>query len=92
MKEKIKRNIYCKELEKIIYTSDKFDHFKDITPEPTNEEEFVAEKDPISTEKQIWVISISPDGTHIATGDFMGYIRVYDAESGEEIKEILAHD
>jgi len=93
LKEKIKRNIYCKELEKIIYTSEKFEHFKDIPQtQSSSDEEIVAEKDPTSTEKSIKVLSISPDGNHIASGDFMGYIRIYDSNSGEELKEILAHD
>jgi WD40 repeat protein len=38
------------------------------------------------------VIGVSPDGKHIATGDFHGYLRIYDEETGEEIKEIKAHD
>ena len=37
-------------------------------------------------------MAVSPDGRHIATGDMVGYLRIYDVESGEEIKEILAHD
>lgn len=28
LQQLVKRNIYCKELEKIIYTSDNYDHFK----------------------------------------------------------------
>ena len=35
---------------------------------------------------------MSPDGKHIATGDFNGTIWVYDSESGEIVKEIQAHD
>jgi len=30
LKDKVKRNVYSKELEKIIYTSSKFEHFKEI--------------------------------------------------------------
>ncbi len=39
LKEKVKWNIYCKELEKIIYTSQKFEHFKDITQDASSDDE-----------------------------------------------------
>ena len=37
-------------------------------------------------------MAVSPDGKHIAVGDFAGFIRIYDSETGEELKEFVAHD
>ena len=82
MKANVKRNIYCKELEKIIYVEDEeMDHYK-----------VKSEEDPENQERQVWAIAVSPDGSHLATGDLMGYIRIYDMETSDELKQTLAHE
>ena len=82
----MRRNIYCKELEKIVYTSgESYNHFK-------RQEEGEAENLEELQARQVKCVAVSPDGLHIATGDMFGYLHVYDMESGEQIKEILAHD
>jgi hypothetical protein len=54
----VKRNIYCKELEKIIYTSgDEYDHFKQREIEAEDEEIEQANQ-----ERQMRCIGVSPDG------------------------------
>jgi hypothetical protein len=74
-KNKVKRNIYCKELEKIIYVSKEFDHFKIKEEEELEMGESLGE---IDQTMQLKTIRPSPDGKHIAAGDLTGHIRVFD--------------
>jgi WD40 repeat protein len=91
LKGKVKRNIYCKELEKIVYVQEEeFPHFKQQIVPDSDEE--VIETPPEDLEKQVRCVAVSPDGSHIATGDQYGYLRVYETETGDKLKEMLAHE
>lgn len=97
------RNAYCKDMSKIIFinSGDKqsFDHFK-ARPLDRNIDGALAatsdQQDSIFNEMidSLRCFRISPDGTHLASGDQLGVIRIHDLESGdiEEIKQISAHD
>lgn len=43
-------------------------------------------------EQQVRCLKISPDGKHVACGDWTGNIRVHDLKSFEEVQCIQAHD
>jgi len=43
-------------------------------------------------EQQLRCIKISPDGKHIACGEWTGNIRIHDLRSFEETQCIQAHD
>lgn len=84
-------------------TCSNYDHFK-VKPLGRNEDgtPVTNEKDDLSVQVNEMVdslrcISISPDGSHLASGDQMGNVRIHDLESNkngdiEEIKLIAAHD
>lgn len=89
----VKRNIYCKELEKIIYVSQEFDHFKLKISESGDETvQTGTSTDDIDLRMQLKCIKPSPDGKHIACGDATGHVRVYDIETSEELSQFQAHD
>jgi mitogen-activated protein kinase binding protein 1 len=71
------KNVYSKEMSRIIYTSKSFEHFKLKQTE---------------NDGCIKCISCSPDGKHIASGDVEGVLRVYSVETLEEILSLQAHD
>lgn len=43
-------------------------------------------------EQQLRCVRLSPDGKHVACGDWTGNIRIHDSKSFEEIQCIPAHD
>lgn len=84
----VKRNIYCKELEKLIYATDDFTHFK----VPEDEKDEIQLNDNTDPNLQLRCIKASPDGKHIACGDMTGRVLIYDTENSEEISSFKAHD
>ena len=72
LKTRVKRNIYSKELERIIYIQDDdFSHFK-TRPEPDEEE--MMTQPPEDLEKQVRCLAISPDAKLISSGDQQGFV------------------
>ena len=82
LKRKVKRIVYSKEGEKIIFASFDFQHFKKKSEEGKE----------IESEGQIKCVAVSPDGKHIAAGGYDGSIRIFDVEEGIELKELEAHE
>ena len=74
---KIIRNVYSRELSRIIYVSKSFEHFKQKVPEG---------------EGCIKCVACSPDGKHIASGDSEGNLRVHRFDDLEEMLCMTAHD
>lgn len=61
LQKEVKRNVYAKELEKIIYVSDSYDHFKvDL------DSDFTDFEDKKVCDGQIKCLGMSPDGEHLA--------------------------
>ena len=83
----VNRNIYWKELEKIIYASeDNYDHFK------VNEFEDDADVGSwIDPYMQLRWLKVSPDWKHVACGDLTGSIKVFDLASNELITHLHSH-
>lgn len=73
----IVRNVYSRELSRIIYVTRSYEHFKQAIPEG---------------EGCIKCIACSPDGKHIASGDTEGIFRVHSTETLEELLTMQAHD
>jgi WD40 repeat protein len=51
-----------------------------------------AELTPAQFPSMLYALAISPDGRHIATGDKVGHINVWDRESGESLAALEAPD
>ena len=73
------RNVYSKDLSKILYTSSKFNHFKADNPRPDEE-------------GCVKCIKFSPDGEMIASGDMTGILRVHSHEELVEVFAMQAHE
>ncbi|GBM34108.1 Mitogen-activated protein kinase-binding protein 1 [Araneus ventricosus] len=86
----LKRNIYCYELLKILYTDPNFVFLCDIDflPAGTNEK-LVNSYD---GKNGVRCLKIRPDGQHLASGDRSGNIRVYDLSYLELLCKVEAHD
>ncbi|GFY40208.1 WD repeat-containing protein 62 [Trichonephila inaurata madagascariensis] len=86
----LKRNIYCYELLKILYTDPNFVFLCDIDflPAGTNEK-LVNSYD---GKNGVRCLKIRPDGQHLASGDRSGNVRVYDLNYLELLCKIEAHD
>jgi len=80
----IKRNAYCKNLSRIIYVNESFDHFK---YQHTDEIENYTLQD-----YQIRCLKCSSQGDCLATGDQVGYLRVYNLSNFQLLHELKAHD
>jgi mitogen-activated protein kinase binding protein 1 len=91
LQKHVERNIYCKELEKVIYVSDEFDHFKYKEFE-AEDEASPSDVSDLEGSMQLRSLKSSPDGKHIACGDFAGNIKIYDWESSENISSFKAHE
>ena len=107
------KNAYCKDMSRMIYVSSEtrdgngelaspqsfFDQFKS-TPITLNEDGTPKQEDPKAQLKdleQLRCIRISPDGKHLACGDWRGNIRIHDISNNqnatyEELQCIQAHD
>ncbi|GIY61419.1 WD repeat-containing protein 62 [Caerostris darwini] len=86
----LKRNIYCYELLKILYTDPNYVFLCDIDflPAGTNEK-LVNSYD---GKNGVRCLKIRPDGQHLASGDRSGNVRVYDLTYLELLCKIEAHD
>ncbi|XP_037033889.1 uncharacterized protein LOC119072719 isoform X2 [Bradysia coprophila] len=83
-----RRNIYSKELLKVLYIDDELNYIKDVDNPILNMEK------PSSYDGRNGVrcIKISPDHIHLATGDRSGNIRIFNLENLKLITTIEAHD
>ncbi|XP_054711970.1 mitogen-activated protein kinase-binding protein 1-like [Uloborus diversus] len=86
----LKRNIYCHELLKILYTDPNLVFLCDIDflPAGTNEK-LVNSYD---GRNGVRCLKIRPDGQHLASGDRSGNVRIYDLQYLELLCKIEAHD
>ncbi|KAG8448708.1 hypothetical protein GDO86_015686, partial [Hymenochirus boettgeri] len=82
---KLRRNIYCDDLHKVIYVDNNTQYLKDTSGMSEKSDS----RDPKSG---IRVLKIHPDGQHLASGDREGNIRIYDLEIFNELLTIEAHD
>ena len=73
------RNIFSKDLSRIIYITKSFEHFKSHKPEQPSE-------------GSIRCISISADSRLLASGDSVGTMRVHDLATYREIWALDAHE
>ena len=87
----VKRNIYCKELEKIIYLSQDFSYFQCNSTEDQNEEWKMMDDTEDETH-ELKCLMPSPDSSMIACGDGEGNVYVYDIENSEIISDLKCHD
>lgn len=83
-----RRNIYSKELLKVLYIDEELSYIKDVDNPILNMEK------PSSYDGRNGVrcIKISPDHIHLATGDRSGNIRIFNLENLKLITTIEAHD
>lgn len=83
------RNIYSKELLKVLYVDPELSCLKDIELQGGDRSDSTAAYD---GKNGVRSLRISPDGNHLASGDRAGNIRVHDTRSLEELCLIEAHD
>lgn len=83
-----RRNIYSTDLIKIVYVDGNIQHLQDTTTNPDRTENGGTSE----TKSGIRVITISPDGQHLASGDRMGTLRIFDLQFLDEIMKVEAHD
>ncbi|XP_067831226.1 mitogen-activated protein kinase-binding protein 1-like isoform X2 [Heptranchias perlo] len=83
-----RRNVYSTDLIKVVYVDDNIQYLQDTISNPDR-----AENGGTSEIKSgIRVITISPDGQHLASGDRMGTLRIYDLQFLDELMKVEAHD
>ena len=71
------KNVYSREMSRIIYVTNNFEHFKQKTPEG---------------EGCVKCVACSPNGRHVASGDSEGVLRVHSVDTLEELLSMQAHD
>ncbi|XP_075464840.1 WD repeat-containing protein 62 isoform X1 [Ascaphus truei] len=81
----LKRNIYSNDLQKVIYVDNNIQHLKDVTVT-------IEKSDVRDVKSGVRVITICPDGQHLASGDRGGNIRIYDLKIFDELVSIEAHE
>uniref|UniRef100_A0A182MZ08 WD_REPEATS_REGION domain-containing protein n=1 Tax=Anopheles dirus TaxID=7168 RepID=A0A182MZ08_9DIPT len=86
--EVYRKNIYSKELLKVLYIDDELNFIKD-TDNPIHSTEKNASYD---GRNGVRCIKISPDSRQLATGDRSGNIRIYNLSNLKLITRIEAHD
>uniref|UniRef100_UPI00358FC1D3 mitogen-activated protein kinase-binding protein 1-like isoform X3 n=1 Tax=Myxine glutinosa TaxID=7769 RepID=UPI00358FC1D3 len=84
----IHRNIYSADLLKVIYMDGNLQFLQDVDPNPTGG----TDKTDSETKSGIRTLRISPDGQHLAAGDRVGNVRIYDLALFVELVKIEAHD
>ena len=114
---KLKRNIYSKDLLKIIYIDNDLSNLCEVDESPENSDSVAnnsvakhfdlmttanssANNNPLSggmdnsslVKMGARCLKINPNGSHLATGDRNGNIRIYDLNTLETISMIEAHD
>ncbi|XP_048378551.1 mitogen-activated protein kinase-binding protein 1-like isoform X2 [Stegostoma tigrinum] len=82
------RNIYSTDLIKVVYVDDNIQHLQDTTSNPDRTENGATSE----IKSGIRIITISPDGQHLASGDRMGTLRIFDLQFLDELMKVEAHD
>ncbi|XP_078389290.1 mitogen-activated protein kinase-binding protein 1-like isoform X2 [Cetorhinus maximus] len=82
------RNIYSTDLIKVVYVDDNIQYLQDITSNADRTENGGT----LEIKSGIRVITISPDGQHLASGDRMGTLRIFDLQFLDELMKVEAHD
>ncbi|XP_067875273.1 mitogen-activated protein kinase-binding protein 1-like isoform X2 [Heterodontus francisci] len=83
-----RRNIYSTDLIKVVYVDDNIQYLQDTVSNPDR-----TDNGGISDVKSgIRVITISPDGQHLASGDRMGTLRIFDLQFLDALLKVEAHD
>ncbi|XP_071078858.1 mitogen-activated protein kinase-binding protein 1-like [Haliotis cracherodii] len=85
-----KRNIYSHDLLKIIYADENHTNLCDVDYNPAGGADKTDTQ--YDVKNGIRSIRISPDGLHLAAGDKLGNLRVYDTEYMDMIRDIEAHE
>ncbi|XP_053545590.1 LOW QUALITY PROTEIN: WD repeat-containing protein 62-like [Bombina bombina] len=80
----IRANIYSNDLHKVIYVNENTQRLKDNFG--------TCEKDAKDSKNGVRVVTVSPGGQHLASGDRAGNIRIYDLLTFDELLVIEAHD
>ena len=75
----LRRNLYTRNLSKILYMGDKYDHFK-------------SNASPVSPEKQVRCLKCSHDGQYLAVGDQDGVLKVFSLVTFSKVKEVTSHN
>ena len=75
----LRRNLYTRNLSKILYMGDKYEHFKNNS-------------NPISPEKQVRCLKCSHDGQYLAVGDQDGVLKVFSLVTFLKVKEVTSHN
>ncbi|XP_059807020.1 mitogen-activated protein kinase-binding protein 1-like isoform X1 [Hypanus sabinus] len=83
-----RRNIYSTDLIKIVYVGDNIQYLQDASNNPDRTENGGNSE----IKSGIRVITISPDGQHLASGDRMGTLRIFDLQFLDELMKVEAHD
>ncbi|XP_067680691.1 mitogen-activated protein kinase-binding protein 1-like isoform X2 [Haliotis asinina] len=85
-----KRNIYSHDLLKIIYADENYINLCDVDYNPAGGADKTDTQ--YDVKNGIRSIRVSPDGLHLAAGDKLGNLRVYDTEYMDLIRDIEAHE
>jgi len=80
------RNIYSKELMRVLYTDPDTSSLKDVSNTP-GDASAVAD-----ATRGVRSIQFHPNGQHLAVGDRAGNLKVYDLHFMDQIIEVVAHD
>jgi WD40 repeat protein len=83
-----RKNVYSKDLLKVIYIDDELNFIKDVD-NPTQNNEKTSSYD---GRNGVRCIKISPENGHLATGDRSGNIRIFNLNTLKKITSIEAHD
>lgn len=86
--EVYRKNIYSKELLKVLYIDEDLSHIKDMDNPILNMEKSSS----YDGRNGVRCIKISPERHHLATGDRSGNIRIYDVGTLKLLTTIEAHD
>ncbi|RVE41209.1 hypothetical protein evm_014139 [Chilo suppressalis] len=81
-------NIYSNELNKVLYIDPELKFLKDVDLTATNEKEKTKSYD---DKTGVRCVRVSPDGTHVASGDRSGNIWIH-SSSGSLLHTLEAHD
>lgn len=77
----LRKNLYSKNLTRILYLGDNFDHFK-----------YKKEEAEAITDKQIRCLRCSHDGQYLAAGDLNGVLRIFSLITFAKIVDVVSHD
>uniref|UniRef100_UPI00398E5FA1 mitogen-activated protein kinase-binding protein 1-like isoform X2 n=1 Tax=Pristiophorus japonicus TaxID=55135 RepID=UPI00398E5FA1 len=83
-----RKNIYSTDLIKVVYVDDNIQYLQDTASNPDRAETGGASE----IKSGIRVITISPDGQHLASGDRMGTLRIFELKFLDKLMKVEAHD